>query len=631
MCGIAGFLGAPDRPRLERMVAAMHHRGPDGRGMHESPWAQLGMARLAIVDLAGGDQPFVSQDGGVAMVCNGEIYNHRPLRRMLEERGVRFRSDHSDVEVILRLYELEGIRCLERLDGMFAVAIADHRAGVLHLARDRVGERPLYWRADGGVAFASEFNVLAADLPGGAPGRRDDVDGRSLRWFLGLKSMPDDATIDRRIHRLPAGCRLEIRRGQDGRPAAPPQVQRWWRLPALAADDAGALDDREAADRFEALLRASIERRLDADVEVGAFLSGGLDSSLAVAMAAARVGRPLRTYSLVYDEEIYRKSEDRRWARVMSERLGTRHTEVLLTPQGLQEALPRIAAAYGQPNSATLSAWFVSQRMHRDIKVAISGDGADELFGSYFLHRTAAAVGEAAGDPASPVLAALPEAERAFALQHLDGNVAAMVSRFAVFTPEEAEALLAPEAPPGLRFDRQVSACVDGLAARDPLGRMLEWDFTHTFVEQVLNYADVLGMAHAVEPRPPFLSPELVSFVFGLPARHRSRGGRTKLLLRLVAERHLPREIVERPKEGFVEPNVHWLAGPLREFANDVLGSADSDRLGLLRPGAARQVLRRFEESGDFRAGKQAWMLLQLGLWQLHRAAPLEAAALPPR
>jgi asparagine synthase (glutamine-hydrolysing) len=555
------------------------------------------MRRLAIVDIAGGHQPMRHEASDVTLVFNGEIYNHAELRAEVEASGEIFHSDHSDTEVILHLYLRHGPDFVKQLNGMFAIAIADGRDRKLWLFRDRFGERPLYYRIspDGFIFFASEFNSLALT------GQGHHLNGDSLRWFFGMKAMPDDQTIDTRIRRLPAGCRLLWRHGRE------PEIGRYYDMPR--ANDA-LMSFEEAADAFQCLLRDAVALRLRADVEVGAYLSGGVDSSLITAVAASMLDHPLRTYCLVYDEEVYQKSADRRFACMMSRRLGTRHEEVVLTPEILRDALPLVARQYGQPNAVAVANWFVSQVMRRDIKVALTGDGADELFGSYFVHRAAAVLEQ------DPKAAWVPEAERQFVEALPSINVATLYGRFAVFSNDEIEALLSPEAPSGTSVKDQLEIREAGLRRAGIYNRVLEYEVRHQLVEQILNYVDVLSMAHAVEPRVPYLDHRLVELVSSLPSPYKNRQGQTKRLLKRVAEAYLPTELIHRPKEGFIEPNVHWLGGPLKSYAIDIFTSPSFNKLGLLRTDFVHKLMNTFFKTNDFNLGKKVWLLLQFALWE---------------
>jgi asparagine synthase (glutamine-hydrolysing) len=603
VCGIAGYLGHERPGRLREMVARLVHRGPDDEGFYEEPGVHLGMRRLSIVDLASGGQPKTSADGSVIVLFNGEIYNHVELRTELEAEGVVFESAHSDTEVIAHLFAAHGPAMVERLVGMFAISLYDRRSGDFYLFRDRLGKKPVLYRHDpatGELEYASELPAFAL------PDRAAHLERSALAWYFSQKTTPGDATADDRVHKLAAGSYL-VRRA-DGRL----EQHRYWSIPAATH----AVPVEDAVARTEALLADAVRLRMRADVEVGAFLSGGLDSSLCVALASRHSERPLKTYCLVYDHDINHKAEDRRFARLVSERFRTSHHEVLLTPELLVAELPKIVAQYGQPNSAVLSNWFISREMGREIKVALSGDGADELFGSYLLHRIAAALSDLdAGVERSAVLSRLPAGEAALVAEAEPRTLAWLVDRLAVFPAAELVHLLA-RAADARSVATRLAALEAGLAKTDRLDRALELDCKNLLCEQILHYSDLLSMAHSLEVRTPFLDHRLVEHAFALPSELKIRRGETKWLLRQVARRHLPEELITRPKEGFVEPAVYWIRHQMKAFCRDHLASASFNRLGLLDGAYARAVVDRFYDEQDFAGGKKVWNLLMYALWE---------------
>lgn len=590
------------------MTRAMSHRGPDGEGFLHADGVHLGMRRLSIVDLATGQQPKLSPDGQVAVVFNGEIYNHVELRRDLEARGHRFASEASDTEVIVYLYEEHGLAGIDHIIGMFAIALYDGRLGQLYLIRDRLGKKPIYYRHDpasGHLEFASEFNVLSLEA------RADHVDHASLAWYFSQKAMPSDRTIDDRIRKVPAGSLLRCVPA-DGTC----EIVRYYPGPASCGSPARVTDEQEASDRIEALLTDSVRLRMRADVEVGAFLSGGVDSSLIVALASKLTDRPLKTYSLVYEQEINEKGRDRDFARLVSERFGTSHREVMLTPDLLMAELPAIVAQYGQPNSAVMANWFISREMGRELKVALSGDGADELFGSYFLHRTASALDAYRRTRTVDVLSALPEAEAAFVRDAAEESFARVVDRFGVFSDAELSELLSPEhyLPGGVL--QMIAVREQGLTCRDALNRMLEFDCQNLLCDQILNYADMLSMAHSLEVRTPFLDHRLVEYAFTLDPALKIRHGVTKYILKNVATRYLPEALVTRRKEGFVEPAVYWIADEMKAFSLSHLEAAGFNRLGLLNAAYVRKVVDRFYRDREFHIAKKVWSLVMYAIWE---------------
>src|SRR6266496_2083031 len=613
MCGIAGYVGDQVPGKLEAMAGRMVHRGPDDDGFFHDAGdrVHLCMRRLSIVDLALGKQPKFNADRTIAVVFNGEIYNYLELRAELIAKGYRLEAKTSDTEVIAHLYEEMGIRFVERLVGMFAIALHDARSGDLFLVRDRLGKKPLFYRrADGDrpFQFASEFPVFGLETS------RAYVDVDALAWYLSQKATPSDRSIDERVAKLPPASylRLKVATGEV-------EVRRYWQLPTAASGtkrDDGETAVEDAARQLEALLTDAVRLRMRADVEVGAFLSGGVDSSLVVALASQLSSNPLRTYCLVYDQEINEKSSDRRYARLVSERYRTRHTEVTLTPELLMSELPRIVAHYGQPNSAVISNWFISRVMGKQVKVALSGDGADELFRSYFLHRVSAALDEFRRTRDESVLARLPEAEARFVREVADESFARIVDRFGVFREDEIARLLRPTSYRGGRLFEMLAAREADLTASDPLARMLEFDCRNLLVDQILNYSDVLSMAHSLEVRTPFLDHRLVQWAFSIPSSHRIRAGETKHVLKRMARRYLPEDLVTRRKEGFVEPAVYWIAREMKDFTLSHLRGAGFNRLGLLDVAPVSDLLDRFYASGDFSDGKKVWNLLMFALWE---------------
>ena len=609
MCGIAGYLGPKIDGKLEAMADQMAHRGPDDSGYFHDPSDRVHMCmrRLSIVDLALGKQPKFNADRSVAVVFNGEIYNYLELRAELVSKGYRLEANSSDTEVIAHLYQELGPTFVDRLIGMFAIAIHDARSGELLLIRDRLGKKPLLYRHDPETKqldFASEFPVFSLQ------DRRAHLDEDSLAWYFSQKAVPVGSSIDQRVKGLSPGhlLRVEVASGEV-------DLRRYWSISAKPGPDRGAAGVEATSSELEALLTNAVKLRMRADVEVGAFLSGGIDSSLVVALASRLSDKPLKTYCLVYDQEINEKSNDRKYARLVSERFRTRHTEVTLSPGLLMEELPKIVAHYGQPNSAVISNWFISRVMGKELKVALSGDGADELFGSYFLHRTSSALAAfRAGDERA--VDRLPDVEAAFVRAVAKDSFARIVDRFGVFTEEEIARLLAPSGYRSGRLFEMFAAREAQLGAQDPLARMLEFDCRNLLVDQILNYSDVLSMAHSLEVRTPFLDHRLVEWAFSIPSTYRIRDGETKHVLKQVARRHLPPELVSRKKEGFVEPAVYWLEDELKDFARSYLHSPDFNRLGLLDVSFAKDVIDRFYAGKRFADGKKVWSLLMFALWE---------------
>lgn len=543
MCGIAGVFGRGDRDGVERMLATLRHRGPDDQHVVEKAGAVIGARRLSIVDVAGGRQPLTNEDGGVVAAQNGELYNFPSLRPALLAAGHQLHTQ-TDTEVLPHLWEEYGDDLPRHIDGMFAVAVWDERRQCGLLARDRMGKKPLYYWQDGeALYFASELKALLA-----LPRFPRTLDPVALHHFLGYKHVPHPWTIFRGARMLPPGHRLRYVAGQA------PVVERYWRL--SFAPSAAPAREEEAVDALLERLRAAVRRRFMADVPVGFFLSGGIDSSLTTALAAEVSPERVKTFTLTYDDRsgTAGKDDDRRWARWVAERYGTDHHEEAIAFSNYPESIRRILRAFDEPFAGVVSTYFLAQRMAQHVKVAVAGDGADELFGSYLSHRVAA------GAEGLPQAEGRPDWEWRAQLLVLDDA--------------EKEALYAPglrETLRGVRTADHLREAFARLTAGDPLNRMLEAEFSGIFPDQVLTFVDRLSMAHSLEVRSAFLDTDVVEYVASLPGSLKIRGGQTKYLLKQAARRYFPEEMVNRPKEGFLMPITQWLKGDLRGWVRTTL------------------------------------------------------------
>lgn len=607
MCGIGGFTGPPRPALLQRLIDRLAHRGPDGQGVWWDARASLAMRRLAIVDLAAGEQPFFNETRTIAVVFNGEIYNHRQLRAALEKQGHRFRTDHADGEILPHLYEQYGVNFLQQLLGMFAIALWDQRDGSLLLARDAMGIKPLYYARPGGreLAFASEPKGLLT-LP--EVGRQPDLP--ALHHYFSFKHIPAPHSAFAQIRQLAAG---EWLRWQDGAI----QVQRWWHLPGGENSD---IDEPTAAATIRHLLRQSVESQMAADVPIGAYLSGGVDSSAVVALLREAGAGRIATFTLVYDETFPGKQADQQFARMMAERCGVERYEHLLTQQEIIPALEQVVAAFDEPFSGVISTFFLTGLIGRHVKVALSGDGADELFGSYLPHRLAQPLAalEQWGDAAPPESLAPFDRQRPFlaailargdeAARRMGQYIADDAANLALYTPTMAQAVAAVSSR-GLIADI-LAAC----PSRDPLNRMLYLDQATLLPDQVLTFVDRLSMAHGVEVRPPFLDQRLVAFVATLPGSMKIRHGRVKHILKEALAPLLPAAVLQRPKEGFLMPVNAWLLAGLRPLAESLLSRERLARHGLLDGERVAQLLAA-HYAGAADHGNRLWNLLMFQLW----------------
>ncbi|HXE81183.1 MAG TPA: asparagine synthase (glutamine-hydrolyzing) [Vicinamibacterales bacterium] len=615
MCGIAGFADpvadesrlAHDERLLRRMCAVIRHRGPDDEGIRVDGGVGLGMRRLSIIDLATGHQPIRNEDASVWVVFNGEIYNFRELRRDLERRGHRF-ATASDTEVIVHGYDEWGEGVFARLQGMFGIALWDRRHAVLLLARDRLGIKPLYYADLGGrLLFGSELKSLLAT---GEIERR--LDAAALEHYLAFLYTPPDRSIIRGVRKLPPGRLLRWRGGAV-------RVHAYWRPP---------LDERPmAADEAEAALlqhlRNAVRSHLVSDVPLGAFLSGGIDSSLVVGLMAEASDRPVKTFSIGFDEPAYDELDA---ARLVARHFGTDHHEFIVRPDALA-IVDRIVAHFDEPfgDASAIPTWYVSELARRHATVVLSGDGGDELFGGYdrYLPHPLVARFDRLPVPGAHRLAGalgrrLPRGAmgRRF-LQHVaKPPIDRYIESVSFFGPEDRAALLTPSA----RSDEQPlpEQRLASLFARTthlPFGsRMMHADLATYLPEDVLTKVDRMSMAHSIESRVPLLDHRLVEFALTLPLSMKIHDGERKRVLKAVGRRLLPEAILTRPKQGFAVPLAVWCRGRLRDAFADVLRSTRLRQRGCFQ---AREIDRLLDEHLTGRRDHELrlWQLFVFELW----------------
>jgi asparagine synthase (glutamine-hydrolysing) len=635
MCGIAGYYnfrsGRPaDRGVVEAMTRAMRHRGPDDEGyLVEGPLA-LGMRRLSIIDLAGGHQPIGSEDGGVQLVFNGEIYNHRALRRDLEAAGHRFRT-RADTEVVVHGYEVHGDRVLDHLNGMFGLALWDAAARRLLLARDRLGVKPLYWTAlPGGIAFASELKALLIH-----PEVERRFDPEALRQYLAWEYIPAPRTPFAGIHKMPAATLL----------AVDPSGWRqevYWRLrpgPLLA-------DPVEAEEELRRHLERSVRLQMEADVPVGAFLSGGLDSSALVATLCAVRGGPVHTFSIGFGEADF---DETAHARKVAETLGTVHREEILTPDCL-DLVHQAAGFLDEPfaDNSILPTYLVSRVARESVKVALSGDGGDELFAGYDHYKAERLLEWYARVPAPARRAALGVMGRDVdrrPTKHggvrrrlrrleaaLEGPAFLSQARFMVRSRDEVRSGLLPDPGPedaAAGWAEPFAAVVRDSPFPPGLAHQQFIDLKTFLADDILMKTDRASMAVSLEARVPYLDHELVEFAFRLAPRLKLRGLVGKWILRRAFRTRLPASILRRRKSGFSVPIGAWLRGDLRTLAHDLLDPKRLARQGLFDP-ARTQALLAEHVSGRADHARLLWALVMFELWHDRWAAAAPAAIVRP-
>jgi asparagine synthase (glutamine-hydrolysing) len=623
MCGIAGMCGpetnmsaAETRDVLARMCRVIEHRGPDDEGFYVDGGTALGMRRLSIIDLFTGHQPITNEDGSLWIVFNGEVYNFREIREGLVARGHVFQSN-TDTEVILHLYEERGEDCVEPLRGMFAFAIWDARDRSLFLARDRVGVKPLHYTLAGGtLVFASEIKSLLQH-----PAVRREVNAEAISDFLSFGYVPDPASAFAGVAKLPAGHTLTFKDGKV-------TTRRYWDFQYA---DGGARgperDERYYTERLLGLLDESIKLRLVSDVPLGAFLSGGIDSSAVVAMMARHMGRPVKTFSIGFSESSF---DELHYARIAARHFNSDHHEFVVTPD-VCKIVEEVVWHHDEPfaDVSSIPTYIVSKMAREHVKVVLSGDGGDELFAGYERYvidrsreRFARIPRFVRKNVMLKVSSALPRA--AYGKNFLR-NIALdagerYIDSLSLLNRQSKRELISGEFKRSLgahdssdQFERLLAASNSAVQ----INRLLYLDSKTYLPGDILTKVDRMSMAHSIEAREPLLDHKLIEFVQTIPAPLKLRGLETKHVLKRALEGLVPREIINRPKQGFGVPINKWLNNDLRELLSDTLTDRRTRQRGYFDAGAVDALLDEHRRGRRDHA-LQLWGLLTLELW--HRA-----------
>jgi len=626
MCGICGLVSLDGATVDPDVVAAMNgtlvHRGPDSSGAFVEGGVGLAARRLSIIDIAGGDQPVANEDGRIRVVQNGEIYNHAELRAGLERQGHRF-ATRSDTEVLVHLYEERGPAFVEELRGMFAIALWDRLEQRLVLARDRFGIKPLYYGISAGrLSFGSELKALLA-----MPGFPRDVDPDALEAYLAFNSIPAPLTIFAAARKLPPGHLLLWQGGE-------PTLRRYARPRPVAAGRERAGDEQTLAAELRERLRDSVRAHLVSDVPVGVLLSGGIDSSALAALAARESSYRVSTFSIGFQERAFNELDQ---ARLVAEHYGTEHHELVVRPDAV-ELLPRLAEAFDEPfaDSSALPTYLVSQLAAGTVKVALSGEGGDELFGGYHTYvadTLAPRIGRVAA-ALRPLVDALPSSSGKVSLDY-------KAKRFAraahlpplerhhgwkeIFSADARAELLDGRRGPTDPLDvyRVRYAETEGA---DELARLQDVDIGIYLADDLLVKTDRASMAHSLEARVPFCDQQVAELALALPRRMKVRGLAKKRLLRQAVATLLPERIARAPKQGFSIPAAAWLRGDLEPFAREMLSPDRLRAQGFFDPGAVTRLIdahvaRREDLS------RQIWGLLMFSLWHERYLAQVPAAS----
>ena len=618
MCGIAGIVnsngdGAVNESVIHQMCEAIVHRGPDDEGLFVKAGVGLGMRRLSIIDLAGGHQPVFNEDKTVWIVFNGEIYNFLELRPELERRGHRF-TTHTDTEVIVHLYEEYGSECVQKLRGMFAFALYDERAQRLLLVRDRLGKKPLHYAVQNGTClFASEIKSILAVRPDLAK-----VSQPPLLQYMYFGYIPDPATAFEPIRKLPPGHLLEFERGEA-------RVRKYWDLPQYGTH--GPASEDELLEELEPRLAEAVRIRLIADVPLGALLSGGTDSSTVVALMSRASSKPVKTFSIGFRDEDFNEAQH---ARIVARHFGTDHHELIVQPDVL-ETVQELTSSLEEPfgDSSMLPTYYVSRMARKHVTVALSGDGGDEIFAGYdryaihlrrrIFEQVPAWAWQFYREQVYPRLPSdmrgkkfsynisLPWRER-----YVDGiSFVPSFERDMPLLSNEFRAVMRDGDAP----DRVMYQYFEQAPAKDPVSQMLYVDTKTYMVADILTKVDRMSMATSLEVRVPILDHLFVEWATTLPAEWKIRRGQQKYILRKLAERvGVPREVLDRPKQGFALPLVHWIRHELKDLIMTVLLEPRTLQRGYFEPQGVRQLLDEHFRGRRNHSGR-IWRLLMFELW----------------
>jgi len=616
VCGIAGTVGRTDETvdaaSVRRMCQTIVHRGPDDEGIYTKGSVGLGMRRLSIIDLAGGHQPIHNEDQTIWVVYNGEIYNFPELRRELEGRGHHFYT-RSDTEVIVHLYEEMGSDCVNKLRGMFAIALYDERRELLLLARDRMGKKPLYYAsADGRLFFGSEIKTILAVAPELA-----EVDPEGILQYFYFAYIPDPLTTFRQIHKLPPGHLLEYSAGKV-------EIRQYWDVPAFGTNNGGS--EEECLEELERRLAEAVRIRLISDVPLGALLSGGVDSSIVVALMVRASAGPVKTFSIGFRNQDFNEGE---YARIVAERFGTDHRDLVVEPN-ITETLDFLSHMMEEPfgDSSMIPTYYVSKLARQHVTVALSGDGGDELFAGYDRYVVNLRRGRYVIPPGigklyrDYVYPRLPQDVRGRKFvwnislsqrdRYFDGLsfLPALHRERSLFTDDfVATARQLPDP------FRQFENYYDGAPARDPLSRLLYLDMKTYLTADILAKVDRMSMATSLEMRCPILDHEFVEWVVGLPVKYKFQAGTRKYLLKKLALRlGIPSVLLNRPKQGFALPLVHWMRDEMKDGLLGILTEPRTLQRGYFNPSAIRALLDEHFRGYRDRAGT-LWLLLVFELW----------------
>lgn len=603
MCGIAGYSGREIAGLMPRMMNVIRHRGPDDDGKFDAEKIHLGMVRLSIIDLSGGHQPITNEDGTVHVVFNGEIFNYIELKADLEAKGHHFKTN-SDTETIVHAYEEYGISFAHKLNGMFAIAIWDTRNETLLVYRDRFGVKPLFYSAlNGSLVFGSEIKSVVQH-----PSVGRELDHEALSHYLSLRNVPAPFTIYRDIRALLPGQMLTWTSAQGV------TISRWYNLPtSVLWNDT---DEDVLVERIDELLRDAVRLRLRSDVNYGAYLSGGIDSSSVVAITTEYSTAPVKTFTLGFADSPDHK-RDAYYARIIAEKYSTEHHECVMSASDLQTELPDVVRHLDQPFAGVISSFWLSRFMKQYVTVALSGDGADDMFASYGHHRLVW--------PLQQMRNSSPNVDLSF-FKGREDFVRGLAQyppwewrlAYGAFMEHEKQRLLTPLGHEVLgpydtrEFLKEIYERSD--PNTDDLNKVLYLDINTLLPNEILYFNDMLSMAHSMEVRTPFLDFRLVELACSIPGSLKIRDGKLKYILRKVAARYVPQEVLDRPKEGFVLPKNTWLRAGMSSLPREILSQERLALHGYFEPKQVNSLIDGFL-AGDDALTFKLWTLIVFQMW----------------
>ncbi len=608
MCGICGFTGPGNLELLKKMTRLLVHRGPDDEGYYTYDGINLGMRRLAIVDVEGGPQPQTNEDKTIWIIFNGEVYNFIELREDLLQKGHRFSTHHSDTEVIVHLYEDYGLEFVKKINGMFAIAIWDLRKKALILLRDRLGVKPLFYTSlNGKLIFSSEIKSILNH-----PDVKRTPNFRSLHYYLSLKHIPSPYTAFEGIHSLRPAHYLIFKDSQL-------TFKKYWDIKFKST----FTNEEEVIEQMFSILKDAVRVRLRTDVPFGLYLSGGVDSSCIVSLASQMCGVKLKTFSLGYKDAFANKEEDIKSARAMSQLYGTEHYEYYTDAEELKKEVHNIISSFDQPFGGVISTYFLTKLISRHVKVALSGDGADEQFGSYLSHRLASCYGDYVeykkfGEAKGNLVLFKGNLEFIKTIFQGAEKVYKWRARILPFSDIDSKKVFSKETQ-----DATGSESMEGflresfdISSPDLLNKLLEAELKTFFPDQVLAFMDFLSMSHSVEIRSPFIDYRFVELVAQIDEKLKIKDGTVKFILKkfIQSKRILPRDIIARPKEGFVMPVYRWLDSSLKNWAKEIISPASLKGLKIFNAPYIEDMVNAHYE-GKIKSHAEIWNIIMLVLW----------------